>query len=763
MNGTPPKDDDDRGGHEPHEPTVFDGQGSQPPSTQPPSTQPPSTTPDADPDRTVFVRSTSQPPAPQPPAPPPPTPQPTAAPPPASGAAPTTRRNAIQPGDVLNHIYEVKRLIARGGMGEVYEGINANLDERVAIKVILPELAADPLVVEMFRKEARSLIGLNHEAIVPYRVLAIDPELNVLYFVTDFIDGDNLSDVLRSLRPSLEDVFDFAHRLATGLRVAHLGGAVHRDLAPDNILLPNGELLKARIIDFGIAKDLNPGARTIVGDGFAGKLAYVSPEQLGSYGRDVGPWSDVYSLGLCLLALARGRNVQMGATPVEAMDIRRSVPDLADIDPSLQALLQQMLQPDPQQRLRSMDAVLETIDDLRRRPSSPPVTNPPQQPEPGPPANLEPVAIAPTVLAPTQPPAPPQPAPPSPAPPPPPPPPPSPEPAPPPPPPASPPPAAPQAPEPLAASSASEAVAKPSRKPFPILLLAVALLLIGGLVAWLVWPGKGPTEGGVDLAGTTAAPAAASGPSLVEQTQDVLDATLPQVGCSWLSVNDVQAAGGTVSIDFLGIAGAPADTQEVIARRLATAGIERANLDFNGVAPMTQAGCSALDAFRQVRDPGMRRLTVPQRQFEMRIQPSGSNFAGKLAANAVVELNADLANRDFALLSMGPTGKLIMLAKDKARFREIYENKLALIEETGPDRYRMGIDLDREGWSGLLLITGEAPFPEAIVAPPPGQRDADWQARFAKTAAERGWQTQTVWFKAAKEASAPGSTPAPPE
>jgi eukaryotic-like serine/threonine-protein kinase len=264
-------------------------------------------------------------------------------------------------------------------------------------------------------------------------------------------------------------------------------------------------------------------------------------------------------------------------------------------------------------------------------------------------------------------------------------------------------------------------------------------------------------------ANTGTAQGAVGGPSLVESAQGVLDVTLPEVGCTWLSVNDLREAGGTVSIDFRGISGAPADTQEMIARRLSSAGIKRANLDFNGVAPMTQAGCSALDTFRQVRDTGMRRLTVPQRQFEMRIQPSGSNYAGKLAANAVVELNADLANRDFALLSMGPTGELIMLAKDKAQFREIYENKLALIEETGPDRYRMGIDLDREGWSGLLLITGEGPFPEDIVAPPAGQRDADWRSAFARTAADRDWLTQTVWFKAAKEPADPGSAPAPAE
>ena len=102
----------------------------------------------------------------------------------------------IQVGDVLNHIFEVKRFIARGGMGEVFEGVNVNTDERVAIKVMLPALAADPNVQAMFRKEARTLTRLSHPALVQYRVLAQEPQLGVLYIVTEFIDGANLSDVL---------------------------------------------------------------------------------------------------------------------------------------------------------------------------------------------------------------------------------------------------------------------------------------------------------------------------------------------------------------------------------------------------------------------------------------------------------------------------------------------------------------------------------------------------------------------------------------
>ena len=100
---------------------------------------------------------------------------------------------------MLNHIFEVKRFIARGGMGEVFEGANAITEERVAIKVMLPALAADPNVISLFRREAKTLTRLHHEAVVQYRVLAQEPQLGVLYIVTEYIDGTNLSDVLGTL------------------------------------------------------------------------------------------------------------------------------------------------------------------------------------------------------------------------------------------------------------------------------------------------------------------------------------------------------------------------------------------------------------------------------------------------------------------------------------------------------------------------------------------------------------------------------------
>lgn len=290
-----------------------------------------------------------------------------AAPPPrptALGAsAPTAERTGIAIGEVLNGIYEVRRFLARGGMGEVYEGVNVNTDERVAIKVILPHLAADQNVQAMFRKEARTLTRLSDPALVQYRVLAQEPRLGVFYIVTEFIDGQSLADLMGKTRPTADELRGLIRRLASGLRTAHNLGAIHRDLSPDNVLMAGGELTQAKVIDFGIAKDLDASTGTIVGDGFAGKLGYVAPEQFGDYGREVGPWTDVYSLGLVILAVAAGKAPDMGATIVDAIDRRRKGPDLSGAPEALRPILARMLQPDPALRLRSMDEVLAALDE----------------------------------------------------------------------------------------------------------------------------------------------------------------------------------------------------------------------------------------------------------------------------------------------------------------------------------------------------------------------------------------------------------------
>ena len=570
--------------------------------------------------------------------------------------APRADGQGIQVGDILNHIFEVKRFIARGGMGEVFEGANVNSEERVAIKVMLPSLAADPNVIGMFRKEARTLTRLNHEALVSYRVLAQEPQLGVLYIVTEYIDGRNLADALGEIRPTAAALIQLLRRLASGLRAAHMLGAIHRDMSPDNVILENGELSRAKVIDFGIAKDLDAGSATIVGEGFAGKLNYVAPEQLGDFGREIGPWTDVYSLALVLLAVATGRNVAMGGSLVDAVDKRRAGPDLSAAPEELKPVLAKMLAPNPQDRLRSMDAVLAELED--------------------------------------------------------------------------------RAPEPAARGGRGPLIAGAG--------LSVLVLVAAG------WFALGRSHAPATPAGGSGSiMAVANDPDSVARA--AIDSALPSVACTWLNVMDVKAAGKRVAVSMRGVAGNPAAAQSDIFRALAAQRLTDPSLNFEDVAPILPAGCSALDAFRQIRTTNDTRLSVPQRKFEMRMQSATAIYPNQLAANSLVTLNIGDATTDFALLGIEPDGKIYDLVESRAAFDAIRKQSPTQVSDLGGDRYQFHIDLDHQGWSGYLLVTGKGPFDKALVAPDVGARGPDWRDRFLSTAAANGWQADMVWFKSVDE------------
>jgi hypothetical protein len=142
------------------------------------------------------------------------------------------------------------------------------------------------------------------------------------------------------------------------LAAAHDQGVIHRDLSPDNVILPGGDLSKAKIIDFGISKMADPEAKTIIGEDFAGKYSYVSPEQVGMHGGKVDARSDIYSLGLVLAAAALGKPLDMGSSPISVVEARRTVPDLSRVPAELRADLTAMLQPDPANRPQSLQQLL---------------------------------------------------------------------------------------------------------------------------------------------------------------------------------------------------------------------------------------------------------------------------------------------------------------------------------------------------------------------------------------------------------------------
>ena len=269
----------------------------------------------------------------------------------------------VPKGTRLNGIYEIDAPLAKGGMGEVYRGHAILTRELVAIKLIRADMADNEAALDLFQREATALSRLHHEAIVRYFVFSLDPDLKRHYLAMELVQGVSLSEMVARGPLPAEAAIGLLKRIASGLHAAHERGVVHRDISPDNIIVEDGVVTHARIIDFGIARSTRVGDGTVIGGGFAGKHNYVSPEQLGFFGGDVTGKSDIYSLGLVIAQCLRGKAIDMGGSQVDILEKRRRVPDLTGVDARVRPLLERMLQPDPADRPGSMAEILSLLAD----------------------------------------------------------------------------------------------------------------------------------------------------------------------------------------------------------------------------------------------------------------------------------------------------------------------------------------------------------------------------------------------------------------
>ena len=272
----------------------------------------------------------------------------------------TPGQSSLPPGTQLNGTYEIGDLINAGGMGEVYRGRNIATGDEVAIKVVLPEYAADQLILDLFRKEARILFQIAHEAIVRYYGFATDRQLNRSYMAMEFVEGQSLAERMRSGPLSVQEVSGLRSRVADGLQKAHDLGIIHRDISPENVILQGEQVSRAKIIDFGIAKStaLSSTEGTLIGTSFAGRYNFASPEQVGMFRpATVSPKSDIYSFGLVLAAALLGQPIDMSGTMAEIMEKRMALPDLSGIPAAMRELLTAMLQSNPANRIGSMAEV----------------------------------------------------------------------------------------------------------------------------------------------------------------------------------------------------------------------------------------------------------------------------------------------------------------------------------------------------------------------------------------------------------------------
>jgi serine/threonine-protein kinase len=252
--------------------------------------------------------------------------------------------------------YKIDAKIGEGGMGIVYSATHPLIGKRAAIKIISAELGTDPVLVQRFVQEARSVNQIGHPNIVDVFAFGKLPD-GRNYFVMEYLQGESLRARLTRAFMSTSDAIQILDEIAGALEAAHEKGIVHRDLKPDNVYLAavRGNFIIVKLLDFGIAKLVTDGgiAKTSTGE-MMGTPGYLSPEQ--ARGKNVDYRTDIYALGCMMYEMITGRVPFMGESPMDIVMMHITTPPAKpsvykpDIPPLLEQVIVEMLDKDPDKR-----------------------------------------------------------------------------------------------------------------------------------------------------------------------------------------------------------------------------------------------------------------------------------------------------------------------------------------------------------------------------------------------------------------------------
>ena len=246
--------------------------------------------------------------------------------------------------------YELLEEIARGGMGVVYRARQVSLDRIVAVKMMRPGVLATAEEIGRFQAEARTAAGMQHPNIVAIHEVGEFETLH--YFSMDFVEGPNLSELVRQGPLAPREAARYVQVLADAVHYAHGKGVLHRDLKPSNVLVDTAG--RPRITDFGLARPIEGSAGLTASGALVGTPAYMPPEQAAGEAAALSPASDCYSLGAILYELLTGRPPFQGPGPVAtARMVLEKMPAAPGIDHDLDAICMRCLEKDPARRYQS--------------------------------------------------------------------------------------------------------------------------------------------------------------------------------------------------------------------------------------------------------------------------------------------------------------------------------------------------------------------------------------------------------------------------
>ena len=263
--------------------------------------------------------------------------------------------------------YRVIRLLAKGGMGMVFEAVDVQLDRAVALKVMAPHLSGDPDFRQRFMREARATAAINSDYIVT--VHQVGQENDVLFLAMEFLNGEPLDKWMKSHpQPAIAEILRIGAGIARGLAAAHEKGHLHRDIKPSNIFVEEpGHRVK--IFDFGITRPTRGGTHMTQIGMVLGTPGFMAPEQ--ADGAEVDERCDLFSLGCVLHELTSGFPAFPGvstAAILKAVAMKEPKPlELAnpEVPPAFAKLVAQLLAKDPAKRPASAHQVAEALDAIR--------------------------------------------------------------------------------------------------------------------------------------------------------------------------------------------------------------------------------------------------------------------------------------------------------------------------------------------------------------------------------------------------------------